>query len=255
MTKENEVTCSTCKALCCRLEVQLIDDSDDQVPEEYTTKVDGIYTAMKQADDGWCLALDRRTMLCKIYEKRPFICRDYKENDYDCLIEREKLQSFSQIALPVEFSAPIKVIREKYFLEVLSSKHNKADFEAWSSSIDELKGVFGPNNPWPEDVTDLSYNLKDLENHHKEFLDREAFTYSILERGSDLCIGCLYIRPCSISEYDCRVDFWFRTGHTSHVEEFYQWLKKWLLEYWGFDKPVFPGRSISWNDYNTQMEK
>ena len=88
----SDISCSSCKALCCRLEVRLIDDSDDQVPIRFTTKVDGFYTIMKQAADGWCLALDRKTMLCTIYEKRPYLCRDYKVGDYDCLVEREKLE-------------------------------------------------------------------------------------------------------------------------------------------------------------------
>ncbi|MGH1467805.1 MAG: YkgJ family cysteine cluster protein [Bdellovibrionales bacterium] len=85
------VSCSTCKALCCRLEVRLIDDSDEQVPEEYTEVVEAFYTAMKRGEDGWCEALDRKTMLCTIYEKRPYLCREYQAGDYDCMKEREKL--------------------------------------------------------------------------------------------------------------------------------------------------------------------
>ncbi|WP_127716807.1 YkgJ family cysteine cluster protein [Halobacteriovorax sp. HLS] len=90
--QEIEINCSSCRALCCRLEVQLIDDSDDQVPEEYTTKVNGMYTAMKQAKNGYCIALNTETMLCTIYEQRPFLCREYQAGDYDCMIEREKLK-------------------------------------------------------------------------------------------------------------------------------------------------------------------
>lgn len=86
-----EISCSTCKALCCRLEVRLIDDSDDQVPEQYTELTEDLYTVMKQGLDGYCLALDRTTMRCSIYEKRPYLCREYQEGDYDCLLERRKL--------------------------------------------------------------------------------------------------------------------------------------------------------------------
>lgn len=93
MSKDN-ISCSTCMALCCRLEVQLIDDSDDQVPAQYTTLVDGTYTAMKRGRDGWCVALDRATMLCSIYAKRPFLCRDYQVGDFDCIEERKKLSRF-----------------------------------------------------------------------------------------------------------------------------------------------------------------
>ena len=85
-----EITCSNCKALCCRLEVQLIDDADEQVPAEFTMQTDDLYFVMKRGEDGWCEALNRETMLCSIYEKRPFICRDYKLGDYDCINERNK---------------------------------------------------------------------------------------------------------------------------------------------------------------------
>ena len=93
VTTPTEISCSTCKALCCRLEVRLIDDSDDQVPVEFTTLVENFYTAMKQGEDGWCQALDRKTMLCTIYEKRPFLCREYQEGDFDFLEERKKLEN------------------------------------------------------------------------------------------------------------------------------------------------------------------
>jgi len=85
-----KITCATCRALCCRLEVRLIDDSDDQVPIRYTEKKDNLYMVMKQGKDGWCEAVDRSTMLCLIYEKRPYLCREYQCGDYDCLVERRK---------------------------------------------------------------------------------------------------------------------------------------------------------------------
>ena len=88
---KEEITCSTCKALCCRLEVRLVADSDDQVPVEYTEKTKDLYTVMKQEEDGWGMALDRKTMMCTIYAKRPYLCREYQAGDYDCLNEREKL--------------------------------------------------------------------------------------------------------------------------------------------------------------------
>ena len=85
-----EITCSTCTALCCRLEVRLIDDRDELIQVDLTEQVDGLYFVMKRGEDGWCEALDRKTMLCAIYEKRPTICREYEVGDYDCINEREK---------------------------------------------------------------------------------------------------------------------------------------------------------------------
>lgn len=85
--------CSSCKALCCKLEVLLVDDSDDQVPTAFTEKDECGRTVMSRLEDGWCAALDRKTMLCTIYSQRPYLCREYQAGDLDCLDEREKLTS------------------------------------------------------------------------------------------------------------------------------------------------------------------
>ena len=81
-----DVTCSTCKANCCRLEVMLITDTG--VPEEYIAEDQWGAMSMARLDDGWCAALDRSTMLCSIYDKRPWICREFEMGGYECLAER-----------------------------------------------------------------------------------------------------------------------------------------------------------------------
>ena len=45
---KEKITCSTCKALCCRLEVRLIDDADELIPIELTEQVDSLYYVMKR---------------------------------------------------------------------------------------------------------------------------------------------------------------------------------------------------------------
>jgi len=86
---DTEITCASCKACCCRLEVMLM--GDDDVPEEATVQDQWGGWIMLRLDDGWCAALDRATMLCTIYERRPFICREYQAGDSDCLGERRRL--------------------------------------------------------------------------------------------------------------------------------------------------------------------
>lgn len=81
-----DVTCSTCRANCCRLEVMLITDTG--VPERYIAEDKWGGMTMARLDDGWCAALDRDTMLCTIYESRPWICREFEMGGYECLAER-----------------------------------------------------------------------------------------------------------------------------------------------------------------------
>ena len=80
------VTCASCEACCCRLEVMLI--SDTGVPDNHVVmdKWGGSY--MARLDDGWCSALDRNTMMCTIYQQRPKICRELEMGGYECISEQ-----------------------------------------------------------------------------------------------------------------------------------------------------------------------
>jgi hypothetical protein len=157
--------------------------------------------------------------------------------------------------LDISIEPPVKVEREHYILEVLAPKHNERDYEAWTSSRESLKGIFGPRNDWPGDVADLNGNLKDLENHLREFEEREAYTYSILSLDESRCIGCLYIRPTPAKEFSARVDFWFTDENKEFEREFLFWLQVWLTRDWKFKTPCFPGRSITWDEYYKRCER
>jgi Fe-S-cluster containining protein len=81
------ISCSDCKACCCRLEVMLMGE-DEHVPAELTARDPWGGWVMRRLADGWCAALDRHTMRCTIYELRPTICRDYRTGGSDCIEQR-----------------------------------------------------------------------------------------------------------------------------------------------------------------------
>ena len=83
---DGDVTCATCRASCCRLEVLLI--SDTGVPERFVELDEWGGMTMARLEDGWCAALDRSTMLCSIYDRRPWICREFEMGGRECLVER-----------------------------------------------------------------------------------------------------------------------------------------------------------------------
>lgn len=62
----------------------------DDPPRRYVRSDDWGGEVMARGDDGWCLALDRVTMRCTIYERRPMVCREYPEGGADCLVERRR---------------------------------------------------------------------------------------------------------------------------------------------------------------------
>ncbi len=84
---ETTVSCATCQACCCRLEVMLITDTG--VPERFIEEDAWGSRVMARLEDGWCAALDRDTFLCSIYENRPLICREFSLGEFECLTERK----------------------------------------------------------------------------------------------------------------------------------------------------------------------
>lgn len=84
----DEVTCATCEACCCKLEVILITDTG--VPSQHIARDQWGGETMRQLSDGWCSALDRETYMCTIYEKRPWVCREFEMASYECEVERHE---------------------------------------------------------------------------------------------------------------------------------------------------------------------
>ena len=80
------ISCASCRACCCKLEVMLM--GEDDIPAKFTLQDRWGGWVMLRLDDGWCAALDRNTMRCTIYERRPTICRDYEAGESDCLEQR-----------------------------------------------------------------------------------------------------------------------------------------------------------------------
>lgn len=83
---ETGVSCASCEASCCRLEVRIITETG--VPEHFIATNKWGERSMAQLEDGWCAALDRNTMRCLIYGQRPLICREFEMGEYECLAER-----------------------------------------------------------------------------------------------------------------------------------------------------------------------
>ena len=83
---DTTITCASCNACCCRLEVMIM--GEDDIPLELTVEDRWGGRIMARLDDGWCAALDRDTKRCRIYERRPAVCRDYQVGANDCIADR-----------------------------------------------------------------------------------------------------------------------------------------------------------------------
>lgn len=89
------ISCATCEACCCRLEVLLM--GEDDVPVRLTARDQWGGWVMRRLEDGWCAALDRNTLRCTIYDRRPNVCREYEVGDYECRGERLRLLPVNRI--------------------------------------------------------------------------------------------------------------------------------------------------------------
>ena len=60
----------------------------DDPPAHFIDHDEHGHEIMGKADDGWCLALDRDSLRCTIYERRPWVCREFAEGGSDCRAAR-----------------------------------------------------------------------------------------------------------------------------------------------------------------------
>ena len=81
-----KVQCSNCEAVCCRLTVMVM--PEDIVPRNLVACDEHGMEVMAQGEDGWCIALDHKTMSCSIYTQRPSACRRFLMGGAPCLSER-----------------------------------------------------------------------------------------------------------------------------------------------------------------------
>lgn len=134
-----------------------------------------------------------------------------------------------------------------FVLEPLGAEHNERDHVAWMSSLDHIRATpgFRPEDrgpgAWPQPMT-LEANLEDLRQHAREFVDREAFAYSVLDHD-DHVIGCVYVNPDREGRAEATCHHWVRASHADLDGELEMTLRAWLAsDAWSLRSVRFPGR-------------
>ena len=153
----------------------------------------------------------------------------------------------SKLFVPQGFVVPESFVTEQYCLDVLSPSVVELDYDAVMSSKTRLRTVFAEKTEWPKDNMSLEENGRDLKRHEIEFKARQAFAYTVLTLSKETCIGCVYIDPPTVSEFDCEVYLWVRESHLDLDDDLYHDIRNWLMSSWPFKSIAFPGREISWD--------
>ncbi|NNG00280.1 MAG: GNAT family N-acetyltransferase [Desulfobacteraceae bacterium] len=131
------------------------------------------------------------------------------------------------------------------------------DYDAVMSSLDHLKDVFGPDNLWPSTELTLEQDLVDLGWHQKEFQIGSSFAYTVMKPDETRCLGCVYVDPSEKAGFDAKVILWVRQSAMNEGldETLFAAVKLWISEEWWFDEVAFPGRQISWREWEALPEK
>lgn len=143
--------------------------------------------------------------------------------------------------VPESFDPPRSFDGPGFRLEPLGPAHNERDYEAWTSSMDHIHATPGDWGKWPHPMT-LEENLADMEMHAREFEEREAFTYSVLD-GDDV-IGCVYLYPDPRGEADAYVSSWVRESRAGMDEVVWRSVSRWLDEDWPFERYRYADRKV-----------
>ncbi len=156
-----------------------------------------------------------------------------------------------ELLVPEDFAVPGGLTAGELQLVPLGPQHNEADYAAWTSSIDHIRGTPGfAGSSWPHEMS-LGENLGDLERHAQDFAGRRGFTYTVLSTSTGDVIGCVYIYPVSRHEPGAgtgdrrrvSVRSWVRADHAALDPVLYDAVLAWTERDWPFDSVEYAPRT------------
>jgi hypothetical protein len=155
--------------------------------------------------------------------------------------------------VPESFKVPDSLVTQNLFVRPLRVSDAELDYKAVMSSINHIRGVFGPDDEWPQETLTLQDDINALTNHEREHERRIAYTYTVMNHSQDKCLGCIYILPIHSKQYDAQVFFWVTKDayDLGYENELYAEIQNWLKSSWSFKNVIFPGRNMDWGKYQS----
>lgn len=162
-------------------------------------------------------------------------------------VQAESTASF----IPANFEPPTLVQAEGFILKPLGPELVLVDYEAYMSSIKHLQTTFTRSTGWPHEGLDMDDAMVDMQNEERRFNNRESFAYAVLTKDEKTELGCVYVYPSSKVGHDAVIRLWVTQQQfdKGFDDELYQWTQTWVDTAWTFDSPAYPGRAISWDDW------
>ena len=158
--------------------------------------------------------------------------------------------------VPAGFEIPKFLETDKLRLRMLTVNDVVKDHDAVMTSVDHLKGVFGPHSKWPTKELTFEQDLIDLGWHQKEFQRQTSFAYTVMNIDESQCLGCVYIVPTGKIGYDAEVYMWVRKSEFDKGLDLilFDSVKKWVEKEWQFKNVAYPGREIDWPKWESLPE-
>ncbi|MDF5757584.1 N-acetyltransferase [Spongiactinospora sp. TRM90649] len=146
--------------------------------------------------------------------------------------------------VPHGFAVPAPPASDRFRLEPLGPRHNRADHAAWTSSIDHIRATpgFGRGSWPPPSGMALDENLADLQRHADDFAGRKGFTYTVLDPEGTV-VGCVYIYPSHDPGADAEVRSWVAATHADLDRPVYDTVSTWLTKDWPFNAVHYASRN------------
>ena len=156
-----------------------------------------------------------------------------------------------RLFVPAEYVVSSELVTANFTLRMLSVDDVEKDFDAVMSSAARLSQVW-PDSGWPAGLT-LRQNLIDLGWHEKEFQNRSSFAYTMVASDESQVLGCVYFYPTEKAGYDSEVFLWVRESAAARDldKELFELVQHWLASDWPFENPAYPGRTISWEHWDS----
>lgn len=144
--------------------------------------------------------------------------------------------------VPRDFDVPRRLETPQFVLEPLGPEHNEPDYDAWTSSLEQIRATPGwEGSSWPREMS-RDENRADLERHADDFRNRTGFTYTVLDPASRAVIGCVYVYPSRDGDHDARVRSWVRASRAELDAPLWRAVRAWLAAEWPFERVDYAPR-------------
>jgi hypothetical protein len=154
-----------------------------------------------------------------------------------------------ELFVPEDFTVPDGLTAREFRLAPLGPQHNESDYTAWTASVDHIRATPGfDGHSWPHEMS-LDDNLRDLEQHSRDFAGRRGFTYTVLSADAGDVIGCVYIyppgsqAPGGTGRRRAAVRSWVRADRRALDPVLHDAVLAWLERHWPFDSIEYAPRT------------